>query len=362
MNRFLLLFICACIVACGGNREYTVTGTINKEAVVGDSVFLQYIDNGWIYTIGRDAVNNSSFSFKGECSKPRLCYIVSVVDGKVRPNAELFIEPGDISVKIGSNRSILSGTLLNTRLQEYNDSIDIIDNMFMKFYNRSKLKSLSAKAAEETNKGIQVLSVVREEYINRFIEKNIDNPVATYIISKNHESINPEKGIQFISQMPIENKSDTSVRHIEHTFRNKIMTAEGKKFLDFNAFSNEGKKVKLSDFVGKGKIVVLNLWSTTGRKVQSNVSEFKAVADKYKGKVEFMSFAIDKDVAAWNNAIKKYEMWWSHISDMKGWDSRAVFSYGINSFPYNIIFSADGTILHKGVNSEELYSLLDKML
>jgi hypothetical protein len=180
--------------------------------------------------------------------------------------------------------------------------------------------------------------------------------------SQLYEYIDPEQGLLFISRMSEENKCDTTVKHVEHTFKNKIATSEGGIFLDFDAYSNDGKRVKFSDYVGKGKVTVLNVWSTSGRNVQSDVAEFKALADTFKDKVEFVSFAIDRDVTAWNDAIKKYEMWWNNISDMKGWSSQAIFSYGINSFPYNIIFDAYGTILHKGINTEDIYSKLEKEL
>lgn len=358
---FLLLLVCICVAAC--NRcKYTVNGTVGEGVSIGDSVYLQYIKDGAIYTIGRDAVKNGSFSFKGESSEPRLCYIVSIIENKPLSKAELFVEPGEISVAIGEKYSKLSGTFLNTRLQEYNDSINLINQMFMRFYEKSKRKNLSVKGAEEADKAMKVLSIVRKDYLTRFLEKNIDNPVCSYILTKNYEYIDPEQGLLFISRMSEENKCDTTVKHVEHTFKNKIATSEGRIFLDFDAYSNDGKRVKFSDYVGKGKVTVLNVWSTSGRNVQSDVAEFKALADTFKDKVEFVSFAIDRDVTAWNDAIKKYEMWWNNISDMKGWSSQAIFSYGINSFPYNIIFDAYGTILHKGINTEDIYSKLEKEL
>ena len=360
MNKFFFLFaFCACLVGCGNKCAYTVNGTVEQGINIGDSIYLQYIDQGAIYTIGYSALRDGQFSFKGESCEPLLCYLVSVRNGKVRSNAEFFVEPGNINIKIGPKRSTLSGTFLNTRLQEYNDSIDIINAMFMNFYNKSKVKTLSQKGAEEADKGMKVVGTVRSEYVARFIEKNIDNPVAKYILTKNYDNIAPEKGLELISAMPLENKSDTTIRHIENTFSNKILTAEGKRFVDFAAYTNEGKRVKLSDYVGKGKIAVLNVMCTTGRSVEKNATEFKALADTYKERVEFVSFAIENNVATWNETIKKYDFWWNNISDMQGWGSKAVFSYGINSSPYNIIFDRDGTILIKGIKTEDLYSIID---
>ena len=357
----LLLSACVCLAACN-KCKYTVNGTVGEGVSMGDSVYLQYIEEGRVYTLARDAVKNGVFSFTGENCEPRLCYIVSIINNRPRSKAELFVEPGDININIGDKHSTLAGTFLNTRLQEYNDSIFLIEQMFKTFYEKSKRKELSVKGAEEADKGMKVLSIVRKDYLNRFLEKNIDNPLCSYILTNNYEYIDPKDGIEIISRMPQENKCDTTIRHIEHTFRNRILTAEGLCFTDFDAYSYDGKRVKLSDYVGKGKITVLNIWGSNGRNAQSDVAEFKALADTYKDKVEFVSFAIDKDTTAWNDAIKKYEMWWNNISDMQGWNSKALFSYGINSFPYNIIFDAYGTILHKGINVENVYSALDEAL
>ena len=363
MNRLILLLsVCVCLVACNSRCEYTVNGTLRDGVNIGDTVYLQYIEKGRAYTLGRDVVKEGSFSFKGECCEPRLCYIVSIVNGNPRSRAELFVEPGEISINIGEKYSKLSGTFLNTRLQEYSDSIILIEEMFKGFYEKSKRNNLSVKGAEEADKGMKVLGIAREEYINRFIEKNIDNHVCAYILSKNYEFIEPKKGLQYIEKMPMEHKSDTTIRHIEHTFRNKIMTAEGNCFTDFDAYSNDGKSVKLSNYVGRGKVTVMNIWSTTGRKAQRDIAAFKTLADTYKEKVEFVSFAIDNDLKAWNDAIKKYEMWWNNISDMQGWNSRAVFSYGVNSFPYNIIFDEYGTIIRKGIKTKDIYYALEEAL
>ena len=361
MSRILLsLSLFACIVACSNKCAFTIKGTVEQGINIGDTVYLQYIDQGMVYTLDQTAVKDGKFTFEGERCEPVVCYVVSNINGKVRSNAELFVEPGEIALNIGAKRATLSGTPLNTRLQEYNDSIDILDAMFKGFYDKSKVKTLSVKAAEEADKGMKVLSIVRKEYINRFMEKNIDNPVSTYILTRNYEFLDPEEGIDIISRMPLENKCDTAVKHIEQTFRNKITTAEGKSFTDFETFRNDGKRVKLSDFVGKGKMAVLNIWSSTGRNAKNEIAELKALADTFKESVEFVSLAIEWDVNAWNTAIKENEMWWHNISDVRGWNSKAVFSYGVNSFPFNIVFSADGTILRKGAKCKELYSILEE--
>ena len=51
-------------------------------------------------------------------------------------------------------------------------------------------------------------------------------------------------------------------------------------------------------------------------------------------------------------------MWWPQMSDLQGWGSQAIFSYGVNVYPYNIIFDKNGRILRKGIKLSELQGYL----
>ena len=230
--------------------------------------------------------------------------------------------------------------------------------MFKRYREKSLIPNLSEKGAEEAQKGMMVLSLTRSEYVNKFLEKNIDNMVSGYILTKNHGTIDPEAGARFIARMPLECKSDTTVRHIEKSFHNKIATAEGKIFKDFTALNNSGKSVRFSDYVGKGKVTVLNVCGSTGKNAASDAKEMKAIADAFKDNVQFVGLAIETDARAWNKFIESNSIWWPQMSELQGWGSRAIFSYGINSFPYNIVFDANGRILRRGIRTAELPSYL----
>lgn len=354
---FLLIALSGLIISCEKNN-FTLNGTIEKGVDVGDSVYLQYVEKGRPFTLGKDAVKNASFNITGKSDKARLCYLTTKVSGKIKSKAELYVEPGEINIKLGELRSTVSGTFLNTRLQEYKDSIDILDNLFKRYHEKSLIPTLSEKGAEEAQKAMMVLSLARVEYVNKFLEKNLDNIVSGYILSKNYETIDPDAGVRLIARMPQECKSDTTVKHIEKTFHNKIITAEGKMFIDFGVFSNSGKNVKLSEYVGKGKITVLNIYSSKGNNAAKEIEAIKAVADTYKDKVQFVGFGIETNAQAWNAFIEKNNMWWPQMSDLQGWGSQAIFSYGVNVYPYNIIFDKNGRILRKGIKLSELQGYL----
>ena len=358
MRKFMFFMALSGLLASCSNNNFTLNGVTEKGVQMGDSVYLQYIENGRPFTLAKDAVRDTLFSIKGYTDKARLCYLTTKISGRIKSKAELYVEPGEIDIRLNESRPIVSGTFLNTRLQEYKDSIDIIDAMFKRYREKSLIPNLSEKGAEEAQKGMMVLSLTRSEYVNKFLEKNIDNMVSGYILTKNHGTIDPEAGARFIARMPLECKSDTTVRHIEKSFHNKIATAEGKIFKDFTALNNSGKSVRFSDYVGKGKVTVLNVCGSTGKNAASDAKEMKAIADAFKDNVQFVGLAIETDARAWNKFIESNSIWWPQMSELQGWGSRAIFSYGINSFPYNIVFGADGRILRRGIKTAELPSYL----
>ena len=362
MKNYLLLILASVILLSCERSNFTLSGTIEQGVECGDSVHLQYIENGRPYKVAGDAVKNGTFTINGYIDRGRLCYLTTIVNNKIKSKAELYVEPGDIELNINALRSVVSGTFLNTRLQEYRDSIDILDSMFKRYYSRNIDETLSQKAIEEAEKAMKVLSVAREEYITRFLEKNIDNPVSNYILSKNYDLIDPEKGARFIARMPLENKSDTLVRHIERTFHNKVATSEGKRFTDFGALSTDKRAVRLSHYVGKGKIAVLNIWSTQSRNLARDISTIKSAYEAYGDKVQFVGFAIENNPEALKTAVKRNNMQWEQMSDFMGWGSKAIFSYGINSYPYIIVFDADGFILRRNIKPSELNGYLNSIV
>ena len=53
---------------------------------------------------------------------------------------------------------------------------------------------------------------------------------------------------------------------------------------------------------------------------------------------------------------------WHHLSDLKGWQSIAGQTYGINAIPATILFGPDGKVVVSGLHSEELETKLAELL
>ncbi len=69
----------------------------------------------------------------------------------------------------------------------------------------------------------------------------------------------------------------------------KISDYLNKKFLDFPAFNEQGKVVRLSDVAGHGKPVVFIFWAYGDRDSFKFLPKLNYLLDKYKGKVIFIA-------------------------------------------------------------------------
>ena len=136
-------------------------------------------------------------------------------------------------------------------------------------------------------------------------------------------------------------------------------TAVGQKFTDFEMQTPEGKNVKLSDYVGKGKVVLVDFWASWCRPCREEMPNVVEAYKRYHGKgfdVVGVSFDANKD--AWQKAVSDLGLEWHHISDLKGWQCAAAPVYGIQSIPSNILVGPDGKIVAADLRAEALLSKL----
>ena len=59
-------------------------------------------------------------------------------------------------------------------------------------------------------------------------------------------------------------------------------------------------------------------------------------------------------------AIASLGIPWSHLSDLKGWNSLAAQLYDIRAIPYTLLIDPQGNIVGKGMQIEEIEAVLNR--
>ena len=133
----------------------------------------------------------------------------------------------------------------------------------------------------------------------------------------------------------------------------------GQRFLDVKEADVNGRYHKLSKYAGRGKWVLVDFWASWCGPCRGEMPNVVAAYKKYHDKgFEIVGFSFDVDKDAWENAIKSWDMPWIHLSDLKGWDSKAGQVYGIRGIPDNILINPEGIIVARDLRGTELEAKL----
>lgn len=142
----------------------------------------------------------------------------------------------------------------------------------------------------------------------------------------------------------------------------------GNKAPEINEKTSAGNVLKLSSL--KGRLVLIDFWASwcgpCRRENPTVVEAYNKYKDsKFKNAKGFTVFSVslDKDKAAWEEAIKADKLsWGNHVSDLMGWDAKFAGIYGVRSIPANFLIDGEGVIVGKNLRGPALEQAIKDLL
>ena len=307
-------------------------------------------------------VKNGRFSFSGAVSEPLYSAIISFEKNTVNRRAELFIEKGIVNVKIGEQGYAIKGTFLNNRLQQYRDSIAPMIAIYDKYASKIAAGDITPAALAEAHKVMLVTSVARAEYAEKYLRKNIDNAVALCVIRENYELFSPVKGLELLSLLPLDMQEEPTAAKIKEYYKGALRASEGSTFVNVELSDTQGSIRNLADFVGKGKIVILNFWSSSNAASVKEQQQLRVMQQNSRDRIVAVGISLDTNPVDWLKTIKEKNLPQIQLTDGKGWGSAPVALYGVNSNPYSIVIDGNGTIRKRCTTASEALNFVNAIL
>ena len=133
----------------------------------------------------------------------------------------------------------------------------------------------------------------------------------------------------------------------------------GQRFTDLEMLDTDGNSHKLSEYVGNGHWLFVDMWASWCGPCRAEMPHVVAAYEKYHKKgLEMVSISLDNQKEAWVKAITALNMPWTHLSDLKGWQSVVCEVYKVWAIPDNLLINPQGEIVARNLRGEALHEKL----
>jgi thiol-disulfide isomerase/thioredoxin len=137
---------------------------------------------------------------------------------------------------------------------------------------------------------------------------------------------------------------------------------------ELNLPNRDGENVSLNSM--HGNIVLVDFWASWCPPCRAENPKIVAMYNRVKdmklpngGKFIIYSVSLDDNKLAWVSAIQEDHLDWpTHVSDLKGWRSKAAATYGVEAIPTNVLVDTSGAVLGRDLSTPEIEVLLQERL
>ena len=179
------------------------------------------------------------------------------------------------------------------------------------------------------------------------LEGNKDNIVTLAAIDNLQYLLGDDKMDSILNVVDPVIKEVPSIKNMVSSIGARKTTAEGLKFTDFEVGDS-----KFSDYIGKGKYVLVDFWASWCGPCKAEVPNIKNVYEKYAGEnFDVLGVAVWDKPAATAKAIKDLALPWNQIVNAQ---TVPTDLYGIDGIPHIILFGPDGTILKRNLRGDDI--------
>ena len=354
-----VILVCIIILtACNSvKHNYVVNGVLPKGDA--DVKFVHMVDYNDGIVIDSVKATNGKFTFKGVVDEPKAVMLASDMH-----KATLILEKGVITVDMSEPDSP-KGSPLTDEFFEYLSKTDAL------------IKDVNEKfmSLDKTISQVEIL-FFRDSIIHDFIEKNdemslsylenhsndILGAMIFYTWMANQTEPSAEKFNDY-SKLVGENVMNFGpVKKISEYYALENQAAAGSSFIDFTIENGniDGTPVSLSDYVGKGKYVLVAFWASWCMPCRMEARVISEVYNKYKGdKFEAVSVAVWDKREATLDAIKNNGFTWPQIVDAQTIPTNL---YDVKGVPHIILFGPDGSIVARNLRGNNLRNKVAEVL
>ncbi len=285
-------------------------------------------------------------------------YVYDISNLKAGGMIQTFVADGSrLSVDFTADEDDQAVSSDKESVQEaYNDIIEWYIEFMEEYDAKARAGEMTAELDEELTKEYV-------EDLKEFAKENSGNVIgAQSVILLNGQVEDSELEEIIAGLKPELVAANKDVQGIKEGIEKRRGTQAGNMFTDFEVVQPDGTIAKLSDYVGKGKYILVDFWASWCGPCKREIPNIKAAYEKYKGdNFDVLSVAVwDKPEDTVKSAAEHGVVWNQIVNAQR----IPTDIYGIEGIPHLILFGPDGTIVKRGegLRGAGLEETLSKLL
>ncbi|MDR1454463.1 MAG: AhpC/TSA family protein [Tannerella sp.] len=326
----LVAFLSVLMLTAGCAKD---PGRLNLSGVVKNIssgvIYLQRYENKSFFTIDSAAVIDGKFRFDTKVRLPEIYGLAIDDSGNPFHSFILFLDHNKITVELDTvhefKHTVVSGSVEQDLLNEFT----------------GKYRTPVSEILKSHPKSLAALYTFYRYYSYRLSPDEI---------RENLRLVDPSfAGSEYVKTL------QELADHLEKV-------SVGSKAPDFRAKTADGNTASLSEYLGKG-YVLIDFWASWCIPCREESPALKAVYHKYRDKgIEFIGVSLDHKSERWLEAVRQDELPWIQWIDYSTWGGEGVKTYGVRLIPYKFLINKEGVIVAKNLRGADLDKLLETYL
>lgn len=374
MKKTMLIAAAVLAIASCKQREhgsFVVQGKVSH-APAAAKVILQEIPYGGENPLNIDSTTlkkDGSFTVRGMALEEKIYRVIIA-------NSSFFVVNDENDIRI---------TLDMDQFRQYKvegspasaEMHDLLDNYSRKdsalYVTFMQLDSLQKNKASDS-----VLNIIRQQRDQQIADMN------TYVKNFINQSKSPANrffaiGNFALRSMPMNESKElaetSAAKFKEHSGLAKLKSLFAVQAAQQPAahplLNKQAPEISMPDITGntfnlsslRGKYVLIDFWASWCKPCREENPNVVAAYNQFKDKnFTILGVSLDSDKGSWIKAIQKDGLTWTHISDLKMWETSVVNTYQFEGIPFNVLIDPQGKVIATNLRGPALTQQLSQIL